>query len=171
MTQDPGTSDPQMTATDPGDSGGPTTCDLKASGLGYNRLDCEQCMQDGCCTQTVACFSNNAECKALFACVDACPSRGIVTAGDGGGGGGGGGGGDGGGGGGGGGGGDAGHDGGDGGDGGHDGGGDGGGHHDAGVPSTGDACVDACNVLHPTAVTESAAYIACFRGQCLDHCK
>src|SRR6185312_14136207 len=78
-TQDPGTTDPQMTATDPGDSGGPTTCDLKASGLAYSRLDCEECMQNDCCAQTVACFSNNAECKALYTCVDACPSRGVTT--------------------------------------------------------------------------------------------
>ena len=136
---DPGDA-PQMTAAEPGDSGGSMTCDLKASGLTYGRLDCAQCMQADCCTQTVACFSNNSECRALYTCVDQCPSRGVLLGGADGGGG--------------------------------DGGGDGGGmHHDAGPPSTGDTCVDACNARHPSAVAASAAYIACFRGQCLDHCK
>jgi hypothetical protein len=137
-----------MTATESGDSGGSMACDLKASGLGFSRLDCAQCMQTDCCTQTVACFLNNTECRALYTCVDQCPSRGVIRGvADAGGGA-------------------------DGGGGGRDAGGDGGGmHHDAGPSSTGDTCVDACNALHPTAVIASAAYIACFRGQCLDHCK
>lgn len=132
------------TATDGG------VCSLQSIGLTFTRPECTECMQTSCCAATTACFSGDTECKALFTCVNACPSHGapVVAVSDAG----------------------AGEDawtinlGGD-------SGGGGGGHADAGpAPAPTDPCVDACNAMHPTAVTADSSYIGCFRGQCLSFC-
>ena len=57
------------------------TCSLTRRGLTFEKTTpkggaCDTCMQTSCCAQTVACFDNNADCKALNECVLACRAAG-----------------------------------------------------------------------------------------------
>ena len=51
----------------------PLACDLRRTGVGFTALACESCMQQKCCAPTAACFSANADCAALHACLVKCP--------------------------------------------------------------------------------------------------
>ena len=65
---------------------GANACNLHKSGVMFSGA-CDTCMQASCCAPTVACFSGNADCAALHACLAMCPvdpmSRVILVGGSG----------------------------------------------------------------------------------------
>jgi hypothetical protein len=40
----------------------------------YETAECEACMQQQCCAETEACFTNDDDCAALHSCTAACPA-------------------------------------------------------------------------------------------------
>lgn len=63
--------EPETEPTTPGKTD--DTC-LGKAGLAFSDPECSACMntKTGCCQATIACFKDDAECKALHACVQGC---------------------------------------------------------------------------------------------------